>query len=172
MQINQEIKNIISRQGLNQDDVLTFLLSLHFNLSPPSYLNNQAFMVQIQLLDVVEPGPVWKIPLFTGQETSFEWVSTEYCALFDKAGKDKYHRESMLRMKKLFAENPEIRKDEVIRATEMYIHSVNNPTYVKFPHYFILKGSGTSKEQPILDWIDTYRLSQEQTNRGVYNRLQ
>ena len=41
-------------------------------------------------------------------------------------------------MKKFFATYPDVRKDEVIDATVMYLQNTNR-TYVRNPHYFILK---------------------------------
>lgn len=175
MELNKEIAVIAKKFNMNVDDVITFLLSLHFKLSPPAYLNNPDFMKGIQSLGIIEPsatGPKWNVPLFTGQQTAFDWVITEYCMLFERIGKNKYHRESVTRMKKLFTDNPDIRKEEVIEATKMYIDDTN-PTYIKFPHYFIEKGVGSAKEQTILSWIDSYRASRQQAQgRNSYNTLQ
>lgn len=171
MLFNQEVKNIIKDAGLNVEDTLTFLVALYYKLSPPTYLNNQEFMAKVQLLRIVEPGPKWNIPLFQGQETNFDWVRSEYCTLFEDAGKNKYVREATERMKDLFAKNPAIRKDEIIGATEIYL-SQTDVRYVQFPHYFITKGKGVDKTQAILTWVDTYKIANEQFERGVHNRLQ
>lgn len=86
------------------------------------------------------------------------WVKDEYVAMFkaknpDKGGKVK---ECVMRMKKMFQENPEIRKEDVILTTKLYL-SQTNSKYIRFPHYFLKKGVGTEAIYEFLDWYEKYK---------------
>lgn len=161
MKINDEIQKILKEYNIPKGDGICYLLSLHFGYSP-SYIPDK-LKHKINSSGIVKPdktGLKWKTPLFEGGQTAFDWVKTEYVVMFknrnpDKGGKV---REATERMKKLFAENPEIRKEEVIEATRMYL-SNTDPKYIRFPHFFIKKNSGANTIHDILDWIDKYRLT-------------
>ena len=86
------------------------------------------------------------------------WVKDEYVAMFkaknpDKGGKVK---ECVMRMKKMFQENPEIRKEDVILTTKLYL-SQTNSKYIRYPHYFLKKGVGTEAIYEFLDWYEKYK---------------
>jgi len=67
-------------------------------------------------------------------------------------------------MKKLFAENPSIRKGDIIGATKMYLYNTD-PRFIRFPLLFSFqKGAGASKINDILSWIDKYKLVEDQQN--------
>lgn len=175
MNFNSKIIEILKENGLPIDDSLAFLLSLHFNLKPQNFNLSDYFLITIQTTHIFEyttnAGIKWLIPLFEGQEVAFTWVVTEYCKMFEGAGKDKNHRESISRMKELFSKNPDIRKDEVLGATRLYLDQTP-AMYVRHPHYFIKKGAGSNMEQDLLSWIDIYRTQQEQDRQGYHNTLQ
>lgn len=85
------------------------------------------------------------------------WVKTEYCAMFKaknsaKGGKIK---ESITRMKKMFAAMPEIRKEDVIATTKLYL-SQTDSKYIRFPHYFLKKGQGADAIYEFADWYEKY----------------
>ena len=162
MTINLKIKEILKEFGILPDDGIPILLSLYYGFTP-SYIP-QALILKMNLTKIVvqsKTGLQWNIPLFEGVETAFEWVLTEYLQIFETVGKNKFKRECVTRMKKLFRENPEIRKEEIIGATEMYINNTD-PKYVRNPHYFIEKGSGGDKTQDILEWVEKYQTAQNQ----------
>ena len=161
MKINKKIYETLEEFNISSGNGILYLLSLYFNTgenSIPDIFKRKVLSTKI--VENTDTGLKWNIPLFEGAEIAFAWVETEYIPLFEKAGKDKYKREALVRIKKLFAENPEIRKDEIIGATEMYLLNTD-PKFVRFPHYFIEKGRGGEKIQEILEWIDKYRLTQE-----------
>lgn len=161
MKINKQIKEVLQEINVPYKEGVTYLLSLYFKTVPNYIPENIAIPINIAKIVEMEDGVVsWRIPLFEGQETAFSWVIDEYIELFRSAGKNKFKRESVARMKKLFASNPDIRKEEVLGATRLYLRSVNDPKFVRNPHYFIEKGSGGSKTQDILTWIDLYREGQ------------
>ena len=177
MTINSRITEILSEVGINKNDGLSYLLSLYYELKPtyiPEELKIRMNMTGIYRQDETTKEDLqWLIPLFSEQQTAFDWVKTEYIELFKVIGKGTHARESITRMKKLFASNPDIRKDEILGATRMYINSTDQK-YVRLPHYFIEKGTGSDKTQDILDWVDKYRMSIEQAEgrNTVFNTMQ
>ena len=171
MKLNKKITEILKEFNINSGIGLTYLLSLHFNTESNFVTENfKQKIASTKIVENTDTGLKWNIGLFEGVETAFELVEKEYIPLFEKAGKDRFKRESLTRIKKLFAENPEIRKDEIIGATEMYLLNTD-PKFVRFPHYFIEKGKGGDKTQDILGWIEKYRLTQENSITDNTRRL-
>lgn len=161
--INEEIKKILREFNISEKDGMPYLLSLHFGYNPdyfPDYLRSKINLTKI--VESSNSGLEWNVPLFSDTVSKFDWVKDRYIELFKKVGKGTNVRESTARMKRLFAENPEVRIDDVIGATEMYL-TATNPKFVRMPHYFIQKGTGGAKTEDILDWIDRYK---EITNDG------
>lgn len=92
----------------------------------------------------------------------WNWVKTEYVAMFkaknpSKGGKVK---ESIARMKKMFAARPEIRKEDVLATVKLYL-SQTDSRFIRFPHYFLKKGVGTDAIYEFDDWYDQYLESQD-----------
>lgn len=174
MKLNENIKPVLESFGIIYEEAIPYLLSLYFGFNPdyiPDYIKQK-----VNITKIVEYSGnefKWNIPLFEGMEpvdNRWSWVITEYIALFAKIGKGTNKREALTRMKRLFATNPDIRKEEVLGATEMYLYNTESK-FVRLPHYFIEKGVGGDKTQDILEWIDKYRLTQENGERDVSRRL-
>lgn len=176
MDINEEIIEVLKEYSIKKDDGICYLLSLFYGYKPSYIPNELKIKVNITKIVVDKGGNLhWNVPLFDGQETTFDWVEKEYIEMFHNKNpkKGRYKRECIGRMKKLFAKDPSIRKEEVIGATVLYL-SETDPTYIRKPHFFIEKGVGVNKIQDILDWIDRYREAQEpeEEGRNVSRRLQ
>lgn len=181
MEINPKIIEILNKHRINIDEGILYLMCIYFKLD--SDLISDQIKVPVkasEIIDFEEQGYTFKIPLFTKDkvETAWEWVNTEYLPLFAPFGKAKNKREALLQMKKLFSENPEIRKEDVLGATKMYLdHCVAtylNPKYVRLPHYFISKDKGANRTQDILDWIDNFKESQDKVSTEAsddFNKL-
>ena len=162
MEINEEILEIFKEFKIFPDDGICYLISLFYGLKP-TYIPKE-LMKKINTTKIYEEKNKsihWNIPLFKNQSIEFQWVKSEYVKLFKEANVEKGGniRESISRMKKLFAKHPEIRKHEVIEATKLYLYNTDSK-YIRKPHYFIEKGQGANKISDILDWIDKYRDSQ------------
>ena len=174
MEINDEILKILKNSKLNVNNSLCYLLSLYFEC--PSTLIPDDLKLRVNRLGIIENenGTIkWNVPLFDNIEVHFNWVVTEYIPLFKlynpiRAG---FQKETVKRMKNLFAKNPEIRKEEVIEATKMYL-SNTNPMYIKCCHYFIQKGVGNEKTEEILNWINLYKESTNKIRQSLNNKLQ
>jgi len=164
MEINKEILEILLKNNIRKDDGICYLISIYYNFKPdyiPDVLKQKIHTSKIFEVDSND-SIQWNIPLFYNQETKFEWVKTEYLTLFRQASFEKsgHIKESIRRMKKFFADNPDVRKDEVISATDMYLRNTDY-RYIRLPHYFISKGSGVNKTSDLLDWIEKYRESEK-----------
>lgn len=176
MNVNNEILEIFKEFKIRSDDGICYLVSLFHGYNPtyiPDDLKKKVNATNI----ITSKNNIlhWNIPLYEEQMTAFEWVDKEYVYLFESANSDKRGnaRESIRRMKKFFANNPDIRKDEVIGATKMYIRNTD-VRYIRLSHYFIEKGAGATKTNDILEWVDKYRLSKDVSKgrRSYTNTLQ
>lgn len=176
MTINTEIKEVLRSFNIPVDDGLAYLISIYFDVRP-SY-------IPISIVEKIKRSGVillddnktiqWCIPLFDEQVTGFEWVSTEWLELFRSKNKERTGgpREAISRMKKFFAKYPEIRKDDVMEGTKMYLKSVLNPHYIITSHYFISKGIGADRIETLLHWVNTYRESiKDEVGRTTYNNV-
>jgi hypothetical protein len=166
MTINTEIYPILKEFNIGQEDGVSYLLMKYFGLKPtyiPEILIAQMNRTGIYFIDN-NNSLQWRLPLFNEQETAFDWVKKEYVQLFVDANPDKRGNgnSSVRLMKAFFAANPEVRKEEVIEATKMYIRN-NDSRYIRLSHYFISKGRGANKIEELKDWIEKYRLWQ---NKG------
>lgn len=162
MTINSEVKSILTAYNIPVNDGLSYLISVYFDTKPsytPDIIVQKVTRTGIVSLDDKTKTLQWNIPLFDEQLTNFEWVGTQWVTMFEKANKDRKGgvKECTARMKKFFATNPDVRKDEVIGATEMYIKSVLNVNYLTTSHYFISKGSGADRTCQLFQWIEKYR---------------
>lgn len=164
IKVNPIILEEISKAGIDTYFGIHFLFDMYFlNRDSSKVPESVKRAMEIHGFVKCTSGDLeWKYPLFTEngvaiEDPKWDWIITEYVMLFKPYGKAKNKRECITRMKNLFSENPDIRKDEVIGATNMYLRSVKDPQYVRHPHYFLSKGVGNDKTQDILDWITEYR---------------
>jgi hypothetical protein len=178
MNINEEILEILTESRIHKDDAICYLLSLYYGYKP-TYIPDE-FKQRLNITNIYEEDKnkkdiKWNIPLFEGQQTAFEWVKIEYCQMFKETNSTRGGnvREATARLKKLFAKNPDIRKDDVIGATRMYLMNTDS-NYIMNPHYFISKGDGADRTETIMNWIDKYRLAieQEQGRNSISNTMQ
>lgn len=103
------------------------------------------------------------------------WVKTEYVAMFKAKNPDKggHVKESVSRMKKMFAANPEIRKEDVILTTKLYL-SQTDSRFIRLPHYFLKKGQGANAIYEFNTWYEKYLESLEagKGRSNVINTMQ
>lgn len=176
MEINEEVLEILKEFKVFPADGICYLISLFHGYNPTYIPEEIRKKVNMSGIVVNNNGNLhWNVPLYNNQMTGFDWVTKEYIPLFEDANSDKRGSKAsaISRMKKLFAKYPDIRKDEVLGATNMYILNTDSK-YIRMSHYFIEKGAGAAKTMDILDWIEKYRLSkQNDTGRiSITRRLQ
>jgi len=176
MNINPEIKEILREFNIPVNDGIAYLLSVYYDVKPsytPIILVQKIQITRIIVLDEKTKTIEWKTPLFENQVTAFSWVKDEYCALFQAIGKAPYASASTSRMKKFFANNPSVRKDDIIGATKMYIRSTD-AYYARLPHYFISKGSGADRISDLELWLENYNnsVAASENRQGLNNQMQ
>jgi hypothetical protein len=159
MTINPEVKEILQQSRISLSDGLSYLIAMYYGYSP-SYVP-ETLIQKINRTGLIgeQGGEIrWFIPLFEEQITGFEWV-TKWMDLFGEVNKERRGVRGyvMIRMKAFFVNYPDVRKDEVIDATKMYIRSLDNPKYLKKSHKFIMDGQGVSKYSELYEWVEKLR---------------
>lgn len=156
MNINPEIRKTLLQYNINEGDGTLYLLAVYHQL-PDLHLVHIPEMVkkQINLTKIVERDYenegkgklIWNIPLYSTEIISdqWDWIE-EWRGFFGKLRPDAIgsKRNCETKMKKFFANNPEIRKDDIYRATDLYLNPFRsgrqNPTpYLQKADYFISK---------------------------------
>lgn len=169
MKINPQIRTVLTQFNIPVDDAIAYLLSIYFNCRP-SY--TPALLVQrlnvTNILGINENREViWHIPLF--EESNLEkWDWVKEWNLTFKAlnpARKASDRDVLIRMKAFFADNPDVRKDEVIEATKFYFNSLSSADYLISSHYFISKGVGRDRVSALYDWVEKYRETMAETKR-------
>lgn len=138
-------------------------------------LENTGFLVKSDTL-----GYKRTIPIFKEQEQEtqsadkFKWVS-KFRDLFKQVNPDRWGTLSTCkeRMKKFFSENPEVRVDEVMDATIMYLKNTDR-RYIMKSHKFIYDGVGTSRNSTLEEWIEKLRevSSSTQSPKDITDKIQ
>ena len=174
MKINPKIIDLLAERNLQVEDAVPYLISLYLGYDIPSYvpLNVRRAILSCNIVtEKTGEGLVWHYPLFDdGVSGPFSWVVEEYIELFKIYKRPATHkREAIKRMKKLFAENPDIRKHEVLEATE---HMLRTNDYPRLPHYFLRKGTGSDATQDILSYIDIIREQKRSDSSSNYTTMQ
>lgn len=165
MKVNEEVKEILRESNISQDDALTYLISLFYGYKP-SYIP-EILIHKINRTGIIRSdnkgGIDWAVPLFEEQIIGFEWVK-DWIQAFGDINPDRrgIFETAVARMKKFFATYPDIRKDEVLAATRMYFRNLDNPKYLMKSHKFITDGMGVNKKSELKDWVDKFRLSNQQ----------
>ncbi len=102
------------------------------------------------------------VPEDADKNDPWAWVKTEYVAMFKAKNPSKggHIKESVSRMKAMFRARPEIRKEDVILTTKLYL-SQTDSRFIRLPHYFLKKGQGANAIYEFDTWYDKYLEGQE-----------
>ena len=165
--ISSEILESLREFKINSEEAQLYLLGIYFGLNT-EYIS-EVTRKQVNALGIVErvykdnvEGShtiTWKTPLFNEEKDEpFAWI-TGYMESFGRINKDRKGTKSACtsRMKKFFAEHPEIRLQDVKAATESYLSTVNDPQYLKSAHKFISEGSGFNKVSMLEQYVEKVR---------------
>lgn len=161
MNINPQIKAVLQQYNIPVEDGVAYLLSIFFNCRPsytPTLLVQRMNVTNILGINS-DREIVWHIPLFEGEsQTKWDWVK-EWNAEFGNVNKKRKapDKDVITRMKAFFADNPDVRKEDVIGATKMYFRTLNNAEYITSSHYFISKGVGRDRTSALEGWVEKYR---------------
>ena len=160
--INQAIKEELLRNEIDTSKGLIFLLSIFYKIDVSEIID---FKTQTKILScnniltINDKGTfVFKMPLFVdGTSVSatkdMSWVATDFCPLFSAVGRLPQTRECTERMEHFMQEYPEISKEEILAATNVYINNTD-PKFVREPRYFIGKQTKDGRMSDLLCWID------------------
>lgn len=162
MQINPQIRSVLTEFNIPVEDGLAYLLSIFFNCRPsytPQLLVQRMNVTNILGIDSNRE-VIWHIPLFINGEAidKWKWVlewNLEFKRINSK--RSAVGRDAITRMKAFFADNPDVRKEEVLEATKMYFKTLTSSEYLISSHYFISKGVGRDRTSALLGWIEKYR---------------
>lgn len=105
----------------------------------------------------------------------FSWVG-EFRDMFKRVNPDRWGTLSTCkeRMKKFFSENPDVRKEDVLQATGLYLNN-SDRRYIMKSHKFIFDGVGTSRNSTLEEWLEkleSIKNSQISSNQDVTDKLQ
>ena len=156
MKVNDEIIKTLKNNNISLDDGLTYLISLYYDLKPtfiPEVLKSQILVSGI--ISPKEGEVYWKIPLFEETISHFEWVK-EYREAFKRINPERAGNLNtcISRFKKYFAENPEVRVEDVKDAVNMYFRSVRDPQYLMKSHNFIFMGQAANRTSELEVWVE------------------
>ena len=170
MKFNPEIESLLNKFNINRTVGLVTLLCLYHELDDDRVKNTIENQQKITLTKIVERdyangGIKWNIPLYEGEQVidkNWGWVD-EYRELFARYRPDAKGTKSVVlkKMQKFFSEHPEVRKEEIFQATEMYLRTFaastpNQRKYIQQADYFISKateGVKTSRLEQYLELI-------------------
>jgi hypothetical protein len=173
MNINPQIKAVLAQYAIPVEDGIAYLLSIFFNCRPsytPPLLVQRMNVTNILGIDSNRE-VIWHIPLFEGEsQTKWDWVK-EWNTEFGNVNKKRKapDKDCITRMKAFFADNPDVRKEDVIGATKMYFRTLSSAEYITSSHYFISKGVGRDRTSALEGWVEKYReaLADTATNDSV-----
>jgi len=173
MKINIQIRAILDTYNIPVEDGIAYLLSIYFNCRPsytPPLLVQRMNVTNILGIDA-NRDVMWHVPLFEeNSHTKWDWVK-EWNQEFGNINKKRKapDKDCITRMKAFFADNPDVRKEDVIGATKMYFRTLSNAEYLISSHYFISKGVGRDRTSALEGWVEKYReaLADTSTNDSV-----
>lgn len=148
LEINNEIKEILNTNKIPLHNGICYLMCLYYSIEPdyiPENLKRKILALNIVTKDYSNNELIWRIPLFENTEVGFEWVE-EWMDMFRKVNPSRkgVKKDVLARMKKFFANNPSVRKEDVFKCTEIYLKTIRDSIYCKMSHKFIYEIDGTS----------------------------
>lgn len=166
MIINPKLQKAFKEYNIDYDEGILYLLSVHFNLILPEEKFEQTIK-QVNFSKIIERDYSnktikWNISLFYEkdekivEDENWSWVIDEYRKIFTDIRTDAGGTKEtcILKMKKLFANKPHIRKDDIIEATKMYVFGVKDPQYLQKADYFIEKGRGIDRTSRLEEFLE------------------
>lgn len=160
MQLNPAVSTILKEFNIDVDKGLLCLLGIYHKLDFQAICGEEVVkainLTKIVDIDYVgKTGIKWNMPLYEGQETDFAWVITDWNTKWNKNQSRKgANSDCIKRMKEFFAKYPHIRKDDVMKATDLYFKQNQDPQYWKNSAAFIFDGAGAMKKSILLGWVE------------------
>jgi hypothetical protein len=162
--INSEIIASLRAYKINTQEAQLYLLGIYFGLET-GYIS-ETTRKQVNALGIVNREYrdnssvvhriTWKVPLFNEEKDEpFAWTE-DFRASFGRINPERKGTKAAVssRMKKFFAEHPDIRMDDVKAATHAYFKTVSDPQYLKSAHKFIYDGAGVSRVSMLEQYVE------------------
>lgn len=189
-EFNPEVLDKLESAGVKDTcSALLYLLSVYYGMASPHLPDD--VVKQVNIARIVErdysgniTGIKWNIPLFikesgtTDENVVWLWVE-DYRKLFadvkPEARGDK--KGCLVKMKRFFAENPDVRKDEILKAALMYLKPFKDgqqdKQYIQQADYFISKVQKGDKTSRLSTFVELVRelAKREQANNSTGSRF-
>jgi hypothetical protein len=171
MRINPQINQVLTEFGIPVNDGVAYLLSIHFDCRPSYTPPNLIQRINVtNILGISSKKELlWNVPLFADENADEKW---HWVIAWNKSFKDLNSKRTapdkdvIKRMKAFFADNPDVRKEEVIGGTKLYFSSLNSAEYLTSSHYFISKGVGRDRVSNLELWVNRYKEIMSNTSLG------
>ena len=182
LSINPQITKICAEHDLDSEIIILVLLAHYFNTVPESFktvyeeeIKVVHFLGIIALDDSFTNITKWNIPLFEKEivEDDWSWVITEFREMFKKRKYDAGGTVASCldKMKKFFAKNPSVRKDDVIEAAKLYIKSTPDVRFLQKASYFINKNQHESRLSEYLEILKKMKEKKAVSEPDKYSKL-
>lgn len=184
MTINPKVIEILQQLDIDTTEGILYLTATYYKLPINEALEKvmEVSIRKVNLTKIVERDyekntVKWNVPLYLGEkleEPKWFWVDEEYRKLFkdirpDRAGTSV---SCLRRMKDFFRENPEVRKEDIMEATKLYIQELDNPEYLQGADYFIKKGVGVNATSRLTSYLERIKVKQEVSKSRNLNLMQ
>ena len=171
MKINPKIIEVLKEFGVEENDGLSYLLSIYFDCRPsytPPILVQKINVTRILGVDttVTPTEIIWRVPLFTTgknikanpKDDKWAWVKP-WMQGFKDINSSRYGSltECVRRLDAFMKRRKDVTIEEIQQATEMYFRSIDSREFLKTSHYFILKDNFSTLEM----WVDRLREENE-----------
>lgn len=176
MKINQEIFKLLEEHDVDKNEGVLYLLSIYHNVES-NCISEKTIRI-VNNLGVVERDYktntlIWHVALYEGQnvDSVWDWVN-QYRDLFASKNKERVgsRKTCVQRMKMFFAENPHVRKEDVLEATTMYLRTIE-PQFVKTAERFIYDGQGNYKTSMLTSWVERVLEAKSKNKIDPNNKL-
>jgi hypothetical protein len=176
MKLNPEITKLLKEASVDLNEGTLYLLSMFHELDSDCISDKTIRIVNnigIVERDYKTNTLLWHVPLYEGQnvDSVWDWVN-QYRELFATKNKERAgsKKTCVLRMKLFFAENPHVRKEDVLEATTLYLRTVE-PQFVKTAERFIYDGQGNYKTSMMNNWIERVLEARSKNKIDPNNKL-
>lgn len=155
--LNPEISKILQQYNISLSDGTIILLTIYHKLDIISLKSGNTYWEliekQVNLTKIVERNyeiageVIWNVPLYLEDlptPNEWDWI-LDWREMFGRIRGDAIgsRKNCFTKMKKFFSEHPEVRKEDVIKATHMYLNDFvigkQSPKYLQMADYFISK---------------------------------
>ena len=166
MELNPQIKEVLQLHKIDVNLGTLALLAIYYKLDGegviPEHIQKAINLTGIVTKSYKTHSLNWNLPLFKGQETDWAWVVDWNNKWKLNPARKSANIDATTRMKEFMKKYPEVKKDDIMKATDNYIKSLGSPQYLMMSAKFIFDGAGSSKKSTLLAWCE--RLGESSTN--------